>query len=385
VRCSASLHRVPRAGQLLQAKHVQGTLPGETAFAARLQQALPKVQLLHVSQVVTSHGPGRVGIEPLNLHLMLRLSLPRGLMRVAAHHPGCGVHPRCIAGFPPPLPTPPRKCDADATQSTAGRQAPPPRESLRVLHQCSNYLVIDKQYDHRIYGNFADTVEKLLAERHQLPAARPCHRLDYATSGCMLWALNRKAAGRAGQCWGQRKVKKLYLALVEGHVAGECVLTNTDPRFPEALSSPLTSLDWPVTEDLTDGFKMRVGRNPEEGRPAHTDVRLLARGAYRGRKASKVLLEPASGRRHQLRVHMLAWGHPIIGDATYTSDYSSPRMMLHAWSLKFYETGSPNSNASPTGGAGIPFSHSSRSSLLGFPGDIAFVAPDPLSPVFEEE
>jgi tRNA pseudouridine32 synthase / 23S rRNA pseudouridine746 synthase len=317
---------------------------------------------------------------------MLGLS---GLMRVAARHPGCGVQPRCIAGFPPPLPTPPRKCDADATQSTAGRQAPPPREGLRVLYQCSNYLVIDKQYDHRIYGNFADTVEKLLAERHQLPAARPCHRLDYATSGCMLWALNRKAAGQAGKAFAKRHVKKLYLALVEGHVAGERVSTHTDPRFPEALSAPLTSLDWPVTEDLNDGFKMRVGQNPGEGRPAHTDVRLLARGAYRGRKASKVLLEPASGRRHQLRVHMLAWGHPIIGDATYTSDYSSPRMMLHAWSLKFYETVSPtrnaDSNASPTGGAGIPFSHSSRSSLLGFPGDVAFVAPDPLSPVFEEE
>lgn len=271
------------------------------------------------------------------------------------------------------------------TSCAAGRQAPPPRESLRVLHQCSNYVVIDKQYDHRIYGNFANTVEKLLAERHQLSAARPCHRLDYATSGCMLWALNRKAAGRAGKAFAKRHVKKLYLALVEGHVAGERAMTSTDPLFPEALGEPLTSLDWPVTDDLSDGFKMRVGRNPGEGRPAHTDVRLLARGTYRGRKASKVLLEPASGRRHQLRVHMVAWGHPIIGDATYTSDYSSPRMMLHAWSLKFGAL-SPvqiaDSNSSPVAGAGHSFSHSS---LLGFTGGIAFVAPDPLSPLFEEE
>lgn len=47
----------------------------------------------------------------------------------------------------------------------------------------------------------------------------------------------------------------------------------------------------------------------------------------------QVELHPSSGRRHQLRVHCAAMGHPIVGDATYTDDTTSPRMMLHAWKL----------------------------------------------------
>ena len=223
------------------------------------------------------------------------------------------------------LPTPPRKSDADAF-STVGRAPPPPRTALRVLHSCDNYTVIDKHFDHRIYGNFEQTVEKLM--RTQFPARasspRPCHRLDYATSGAMLWAWNRKAAGKAGKAFARQRVKKLYLALVHGHLEGSA-LSELDPRFPEALGPAHSILDWPIADDVADGFRMRVGRSAGDGRPARTVVRLLARGSCGGRRASKVLLEPASGRRHQLRVHMHAMGHPIIGDATYTDDYAAPR------------------------------------------------------------
>lgn len=225
----------------------------------------------------------------------------------------------------------PRKSDGDAIL-TQGRAPPPPRTALRVLHVCENYCVIDKHYDHRIYGNnFLHTVEKLLTE-YQFPGRaaaanpRPCHRLDYATSGVMVWAWNRRAAGKAGKAFAQRRVKKLYLALVEGHLEGTPLFEPAiDPRFPEALAPPHLVLEWPIADDVEDGFRMRVGRSAGDGRPACTDVRLLARGSFQGRPASKVLLEPTSGRRHQLRVHMLALGHPIIGDATYTCDYDAPR------------------------------------------------------------
>ena len=61
----------------------------------------------------------------------------------------------------PPL-TPPRKSDKDESGSVGGRKPPPPREHLQILHKCDNYLVIDKHFDHRIYGDFEHTVEKLL-------------------------------------------------------------------------------------------------------------------------------------------------------------------------------------------------------------------------------
>ena len=128
--------------------------------------------LTHGAPPPTARHAGTPGCAQARGHL------PPQQRRAAA---GCGGRPRAFAGSP--LPTPPRQSDADATRSvSAGRQAPPLREGLRVLHRCANYVVIDKEYDHRIYGNFADTVEKLLTAE-QLPAARPCHRLDYATSG----------------------------------------------------------------------------------------------------------------------------------------------------------------------------------------------------------
>jgi hypothetical protein len=76
-----------------------------------------------------------------------------------------------------------------------------------------------------------------------------------------------------------------------------------------------------------------VGTADVPGRAAHTAVIRLAVGSYRGRPVTKVELHPSSGRRHQLRVHCLALGHPIVGDATYNEDSESPRMMLHAWKL----------------------------------------------------
>lgn len=142
----------------------------------------------------------------------------------------------------------------------------------------------------------------------------------------MVWAWNRKAAGKAGKAFAQRRVKKLYLALVDGHLKGVPLWgSGIDPRLPEVLAPASLVLEWPIADDIADGFRMRIGRNAGDGRPARTEVRLLAHGSFQGRLASKVLLEPTSGRRHQLRVHMLALGHPIIGDATYTSDYSAPR------------------------------------------------------------
>ena len=188
-----------------------------------------------------------------------------------------------------PVPTLPRKSDADLV-FTSGRAPPPVRNQLRVLHACENYIVIDKDYDQRIYGDFEHTVEKLLAAQcSHGAAARPCHRLDYATSGCMLWALNKKAAGKAGKAFARRHVQKLYLALIDGHLPGALFRAPLDPRCPENLAPPQLCLDWPIAADESDGFRMRVGRSETDGRAALTNVWVLAHGRFRGRKASKVL------------------------------------------------------------------------------------------------
>ncbi len=202
--------------------------------------------------------------------------------------------------------------------SHSSGRAPPTNPTQSILHADSNYVLIDKPADVRIDGDHEHTAVKLLAAALPQHAGdlRHCHQLDYATSGVMCYALSRRAASAAGWLFEQRKTKKVYLALLEGHMASsraECSL--------------------PIANDPTHEFKMMVGTADVPGRAAHTTVVRLAAGSYRGRPVTKVELHPSSGRRHQLRVHCVALGHPIVGDATYNEDGESPRMMLHAWKL----------------------------------------------------
>ncbi|CAN0409686.1 unnamed protein product [Ectocarpus fasciculatus] len=71
-----------------------------------------------------------------------------------------------------------------------------------------------------------------------------------------------------------------------------------------------------------------------KGKPSRTFMKVLEHGSYRGRAVTKVLMRPHTGRRHQLRLHALHMGHPILGDTTYGDvDHTIPRMCLHAQSL----------------------------------------------------
>lgn len=69
---------------------------------------------------------------------------------------------------------------------------------------------------------------------------------------------------------------------------------------------------------------------------AETRINLIARGYYKGEPASKLSIQPITGRRHQIRVHCSDIGHPIVGDYTYSgkTDKEPDRMMLHSWKLE---------------------------------------------------
>ncbi len=93
-------------------------------------------------------------------------------------------------------------------------------------------------------------------------------------------------------------------------------------------------VDAPIAEVPGD-FRMRFGDDSNPGRPSRTTVVVLSYHFYRGRPVTRVLLRPRSGRRHQLRLHCQALGHPIVGDVTYGSEAATgaQRMMLHAHRL----------------------------------------------------
>ncbi len=149
------------------------------------------------------------------------------------------------------------------------------------------------------------------------PEALIVHRLDMATSGLLLLARGAVAQRRLSMAFEARRVQKRYLALLVGELAG------TDAG---EVNLPL-SADWPNRPlqkiDLL------------AGKPSLTRYRVLARGAGQ----TRVALEPVTGRTHQLRVHMLALGHPIVGDALYGGGQAGERLCLHACALSLPDWG----------------------------------------------
>lgn len=108
------------------------------------------------------------------------------------------------------------------------------------------------------------------------------------------------------------------------------------------LKAPHLHIDLPIGEPADPDlrrFKMTTPRGGSEGchkpRPAQTQVLVLSRGSLGCKPATKVLLKPRTGRRHQLRVHCAEIGHPIAGDYTYSGgcDNEPDRMFLHSYKL----------------------------------------------------
>ncbi|XP_056661687.1 RNA pseudouridylate synthase domain-containing protein 1 isoform X2 [Monodelphis domestica] len=152
---------------------------------------------------------------------------------------------------------------------------------------------------------------------------RFCHQLDFSTSGALCVALNKAAAGRAYKCFKERQVTKAYLALVRGHVQESRMTIN------HAIGKN-------TTEGLTHMMCIEGTEGCENAKPCLTELTVLERGLYDGDPVSKVLLQPLTGRTHQLRVHCSSSGHPIVGDFTYSfkKDIRPFRMMLHAFYLR---------------------------------------------------
>jgi 23S rRNA pseudouridine1911/1915/1917 synthase len=141
------------------------------------------------------------------------------------------------------------------------------------------------------------------------------HRLDKDTSGLVLVAKNRAALVNLSNQFKSRSVKKIYLALVKGHVLPESGL-----------------IDAPVGRDRSNRKKMAVVEI-EKGREARTRYRVEK---YYGSGYSLLELTLETGRTHQIRVHLAAIGFPVVGDITYGGKSPLlPRQFLHAHLIGF--------------------------------------------------
>lgn len=143
------------------------------------------------------------------------------------------------------------------------------------------------------------------------PDALTVHRLDMVTSGLLLHGRGKEVQVALSKLFESRQVHKRYVALVEGE-----------------LSQPSGEIELPLRCDWDNRPRQMV--DWQLGKPAHTRWQLV--GHENGN--SRVLLEPVTGRSHQLRLHLASIGHPIIGDQMYGAR-PAPRVCLHASELGF--------------------------------------------------
>ena len=194
----------------------------------------------------------------------------------------------------------------------------PPDEEIPILHSDGDILVVSKPAGLlSVPGKAAEHADCLESRIQAIyPQARVVHRLDMATSGIMVMAMNANAHRHLGLQFERRHIKKIYVARVWGRVKDD----------DGEIDLPLRC-DWPNRPlQMVDH---------EQGKSAQTNWQVLEREE----NSTKLLLKPKTGRSHQLRVHMLAIGHVILGDEFYAAGEAleiCDRLMLHAQSLELF-------------------------------------------------
>ena len=211
---------------------------------------------------------------------------------------------------------------------------PPLDPYLHIVYRDNDIVVLNK-------GSGLLTVPGRLPEHKDclenrvarvLPSATIVHRLDMATSGIIIMALNKPAHVAISQQFEKRKTQKRYIARVFGHVKEE-----------------QGSVDQPLICDWPNRPKQMIDH--ERGKQSLTHYKVLSYSD----NSTLVELTPITGRSHQLRVHMLSLGHPILGDRLYAHDEAlamATRLNLHAQMLSIHH---PVSNEEITFLADCPF------------------------------
>ena len=200
-----------------------------------------------------------------------------------------------------------------------------------VIHRDPQAIVINKppglatQGGTKTHDHVDGLLDALAFERDDRP--RLVHRLDKDTSGALLLARSARSAAHFAKAFSSRTARKFYWAIVMGV-----------PSVDDGI------IDLPLAKQPgTGGEKMHV--DEKEGSPSRTRYRVIERA---GNRAAWVELQPHTGRTHQLRVHMAAIGHPIVGDGKYggkeafLSGTISRKMHLHARRIRIdHPAGAP--------------------------------------------
>lgn len=192
-------------------------------------------------------------------------------------------------------------------------------EDVGILRRDAEFLIINKptrllSVPGRHPKNRDSVITRLQAE---YPNAEAVHRLDFDTSGVMVVPLTKSALSHISKQFQARSVHKTYTAVVNGLVEDD-----------EGV------IDLPIAADMENRPKYKICFL--EGKKSVTEYKVLSRNE--NAHTTRVSLHPITGRSHQLRLHLQAIGHPILGCEFYADETAlrkSPRLLLHATELAF--------------------------------------------------
>lgn len=192
-------------------------------------------------------------------------------------------------------------------------------KEFSLIHVDLTLLVVNKPSGLLSVPGRGEDKQDCLIKRVQTeyPDALIVHRLDCDTSGLLVMARGKEMHRRLSILFQNRHVEKRYVAVVEGKLAQESGQVDL-PLIVDWPNRPLHKVDF------------------ETGKPSLTDYRVLSYDA--AGHCSRIELSPQTGRTHQLRVHMQALGHPILGDSLYADPATkakADRLLLHAEYLSF--------------------------------------------------
>lgn len=194
----------------------------------------------------------------------------------------------------------------------------PPAEALTIVHVDDHLLIVDKPSGLLSVPGRGETKQDCVITRLQAswPEAMIAHRLDMSTSGLLVVARGEAMQREMYRLFRERAVDKRYIATVAGLVVPD-----------------VGEIDLPLICDWPNRPRQMVSHTL--GKPSLTRFRVLVRSPEHD--ATVVELEPITGRSHQLRVHLAALGHPILGDDLYAGPAANraARLLLHAAEIAF--------------------------------------------------
>ena len=192
-------------------------------------------------------------------------------------------------------------------------------DELKILRSEADFLLVNKPPRLlSVPGRHPQNHDSVLTRlRVDFPSAEIVHRLDFDTSGIMVIPLTKQALSHISKQFQARTTHKIYTAVVNG-------LVNEDSGI----------IDLPIAPDMDNRPKYKICEH--SGRQSVTEFTVVSRDKLG--QATRLSLHPITGRSHQLRLHLQAIGHPILGCEFYADEIAlkkSPRLLLHAAELIF--------------------------------------------------